>query len=252
MCANEYMGHMSLPTHGILRNGNTLRTQHHPAILPCLLLVWIYASLLHVWHFELQRTDWPHELSSRHSTIVLVSVLLQFALFLCNLLLLSQRSFAWTADLACRSETWFRETLLRREILVFCQWTTVVCGKLVREELLDQADVRWKVLRRYFVVWFRRWKHDTRPDHNGLIVGIVRAVDAVLQQMQRNTERLEPELIRQAKLFEAEEILIDIFCKVTPNKLFAAVVEGSNTISASGVTKSGTLISVRRGKRLQQ
>lgn len=62
--------------------------------------------------------------------------------------------------------------------------------------------------------------------------------------MQRNTETFEAEFVSQSKFFEAEEVFINIFRKVTAHKLLAAIVEGTDAILSSAVTQSRTLVRV--------
>lgn len=64
---------------------------------------------------------------------------------------------------------------------------------------------------------------------------------AILQEMKRNAHGLETELIGEAKLFEAEKVLVDILCKVTADKLLTAIIESTLAICANTFAKSRAL-----------
>lgn len=51
------------------------------------------------------------------------------------------RSLPWTADLARRWQSWLREPLFLREVVVFDERFVVVGGELVAEKLLDKTDL---------------------------------------------------------------------------------------------------------------
>lgn len=63
--------------------------------------------------------------------------------------------------------------------------------------------------------------------------------------MERYAQRSHAELGIQTKLLEAEEILTDVFGEVSTGKLFAVIVEGSNTVLANLLrVKSRSLIDI--------
>lgn len=73
-------------------------------------------------------------------------------------------------------------------------------------------------------------------------MGLVGAVHAILQQVERHTETLEAELSSQTQLFEAEEILINVFCEVSTDELIAAVLESACTVCTNVFAQSRTLL----------
>ena len=59
--------------------------------------------------------------------------------------------------------------------------------------------------------------------------------------MKGHTETFQTKFRCQTELLEPEEILVDVFGKVTSNKLIATVLERTRTISANIVAQSRTL-----------
>jgi hypothetical protein len=57
--------------------------------------------------------------------------------------------------------------------------------------------------------------------------------------MQRNAER-NTEFLIKAELSEAEEVLSNVFCEITPYELLAPIIERASSVSTSGLVKSRT------------
>ena len=64
---------------------------------------------------------------------------------------------------------------------------------------------------------------------------------AILQKVKWHAEILQPEFIGQAKLSEAEEVLVEIFGEVTTNELVATVVEGTCAVCTCMIAQCGPL-----------
>lgn len=61
------------------------------------------------------------------------------------------------------------------------------------------------------------------------ILCLILVVHPVLQKMQWNTQRSHTELSVQTELLKAEEVLANLLCEISTNKLLAAIVESTNT-----------------------
>jgi hypothetical protein len=59
--------------------------------------------------------------------------------------------------------------------------------------------------------------------------------------MKWNAKRCKTKFFIKAKFLKAKEVLVDIFCKVSSNELFAPVIKGTCAIYTSTTIKSGTL-----------
>ena len=77
-----------------------------------------------------------------------------------------------------------------------------------------------------------------------MVLCLVAAVEAVLEKVQRHTETLEAEFVCQTEFAKAEEVFVEVFGKVTADELFAAVVEGTDTVCACVVAKGRSLLCV--------
>ena len=91
------------------------------------------------------------------------------------------------------------------------------------------------------IVGWRRGEQDAVGGDGALVLRLVAAVEAVLEKVQRHTKTLEAKFVRQTEFAKAEEVLVEVFGKVTADELFAAVVEGTDAVCACVVAKSRSL-----------
>lgn len=80
------------------------------------------------------------------------------------------------------------------------------------------------------------------------VVCLVCTMHTILQQMQRHAETFETKLGRQTELFEAEEVFVNVFGKVTTNELIAAVLECARAICTHVFAQGGTLFKLETKK----
>jgi len=106
---------------------------------------------------------------------------------------------------------------------------------------LYETNLSGEIVRGDGVVRFGRDEDDASGGDGIMVVDVVGRVHAVLQEMERYAQSLETEFIGQAELLEPKEVLVNVFGKVATDELFAAVVEGADTILASTVAESRTL-----------
>lgn len=117
-----------------------------------------------------------------------------------------------------------------RQIFVLNQWLMMICSQLVSEVVLHQPNLVVHVLLGDSLVGCRRFEDQTTTRNNALTLSLKPTVQAVLEQMQRHTQRFQTKFFSQTQLSEAKEILVEIFGEITTNELLTAIVESAYTI----------------------
>jgi len=135
--------------------------------------------------------------------------------------------------------------LLLREIFVFDKRLVVVLAQLFAEEILYKADVRRETVHAERLVRFGRLECNACVDDWALVLRLVAAVQTVLEKVEWHANSVETKLFHEAELAEAKEVLIEIFSEVAADELFAAVVEGADTVCACVVAECWSLLFVR-------
>jgi hypothetical protein len=72
------------------------------------------------------------------------------------------------------------------------------------------------------------------------VLGLIGTVHPVLQEMQGYAEARESKFLVESKIFEAEEIFIQVFGEITTYKLITAIVKSIDTIGSGVRSKSWT------------
>jgi hypothetical protein len=80
-----------------------------------------------------------------------------------------------------------------------------------------------------------------------LVLRLVATVQTVLEKMQRHAETFKTKFVCQTKFTEAKEVFIEVFGKVTTDKLLASVVEGADAVCACVVAEGRSLRGVSDG-----
>jgi hypothetical protein len=79
-----------------------------------------------------------------------------------------------------------------------------------------------------------------------LVLSLVATVQAVLEKMQGHAETFQPELVGQTEFTEAEEVLVEVFGKVTTDELLASIIEGADAVCACVIAKGRSLLRCKR------
>jgi hypothetical protein len=138
------------------------------------------------------------------------------------------------------------------QVFVLDESLVVVLAQLFAEEVLYNADVVGESVDADRVVGWRRGEQDAVRGNRALVLRLVAAVESVLEKVQRDAETFEPKLVCQTEFAKAEEVLLDVFGKVTTNELFAAIVESTDAVCACVVAKGRSLLHVSENVRVSQ
>lgn len=114
------------------------------AMRATILFLWLLnAMILSLHRFKLQLTD--GFTNAFHEAILIVAIvillLVQLTLLPSHLLLLSERAFPRTGDLACRWQAWLGESLLRRKIIILDKRLAVVVMEFTQEPTLEKTNL---------------------------------------------------------------------------------------------------------------